>query len=416
MEISGKKIVILGAARSGLAAAKLALQLKAHPKISDRNPADKISEDQTWIKKNNVPFQTGGHTRDFIQDSDLVVISPGVRIDAEPVRWAKEKNIPAMGEIEFASRFCKSPIIAVTGSNGKTTTSTLIKEILIGAGRKACLCGNVGTPFSEFVLTEPAPDFFVLEISSFQLESIEHFRPHIAVFLNFNQNHLDRHKDMQEYFEAKKRIFENQTKEDFAVLNARDPWAKKISPKSQVRLFNQADQPGAPFKNPNQAAVAAVAGILDIDLGVCRKVFERFKGVEHRLELVRTIDGVDYINDSKATTAEAGRWAMENIEKPIIMICGGRDKHIDFSVLEDIVYKKVKKMFIVGESREKIKKSFEKIIRVELCDRLEAAVQKAKECAHPGDCVLLSPMCTSFDMFKNFEERGRNFKEIVKKL
>lgn len=419
MNISGKKIAVIGAAKSGLAAAKLALQLKAFVRISDNTEAAKVSADLIdWAQREKIPLELGGHTKAFIQDSDLVVISPGVRIDAQAVMWAKEKNIPVIGEVEFAYRFCQAPVIAVTGSNGKTTTSTLIKDVLAKAGYNVYLCGNVGMPFAEYVVNVAVPDFYVLEISSFQLESIVEFKAHIAVFLNFNQNHLDRHKDMEEYFEAKKRIFLNQGPEDFAVLNARDQRLQQgiKGLRAQVRYFNQEGQPGAPFKNPNQAAAAAVADILGIAPDIYHQVFKDFRGVEHRMELVRTIDGVDYINDSKATTAEAGRWALENLEKPVLMICGGRDKHIDFSVLQDIVYKKVKRMFVYGESKDKIRKVFEPVVPVESCDALGAAVQKAKESAHAGDCVLLSPMCTSFDMFRNFEERGKVFKEIVSKL
>jgi len=419
MEVKGKKITIIGAARSGWAVAKIVLELGGYPKISDNADISKIPlEFLTWIKSNQIPIEAGTHTFSFITESDLVVISPAVRIDAVAVEWARIKNIPVIGEVEFAYRFCQRPIIAVTGSNGKTTTSMLLQEVLTQAGYKICLCGNVGIPFSEYVLQNPQPDFFVLEISSFQLESIVEFRPHIAVFLNFNENHLDRHKDMQAYFDIKKRIFMNQQRDDFAVLNAKDSWVAALAPqlKARVRFFNTEEQMGVPFLNPNHAAVAEVANMLNIAPRVYHEIFNHFKGVEHRLEFVGTIEGVDYINDSKATTAEAGRWAMENIDKPIVMICGGRDKHIDFSVLQELVYKKVKKILVIGESREKIKKSFESVVNVELCDELETAVRKAKEFAHAGDCVLLSPMCTSFDMFSNFEERGRVFKEIVSRL
>ncbi len=420
MDLKGKKIAILGAGRSGMAAAKLAVHFNGTAKISDNNPQLNLpQESQAWMKKNQVTIETKGHTREFIYESDLVVMSPGVRIDAPAVQWAKEKQIPILGEIEFAYRFCNKPIIAVTGSNGKTTTATLITEVLAKAGKSPCLCGNVGAPFSQHIRDLKAKDFVVLEISSFQLESIIDFKPHIAVFLNFNKNHLDRHKDMEEYFAAKKRIFLNQDQNDFAVLNAQDSYVQNLAKEihSHVIYFNN-EKPTdrAWIKNPNHSAVLAVAKILGIREVICQEVFSDFRGVEHRLERVRTINGVNFINDSKSTTAESGRWAIENFKNPIIMICGGRDKNIDFTILQDLVKQKVKKMYVIGECREKIKKSFEEFVLVEECEGMEDAVRRAHTGAVTGDCVLLSPMCASFDMFTNFEERGKIFKDIVNKL
>ncbi len=418
--LKGKKAVIIGAGKSGIALAKFVVRLGGIPRISDNNPAIKLDDEfRSWARDHNIAIETGGHTKKFIEEGDCLVVSPGVRIDAPPVQWAGAKNIPLMGEVELAYRFCTKPIIAVTGSNGKTTTVNLIKEIIEYSGKKACLCGNVGTAFSSQVLDLQNYDYVVLEVSSFQLESISEFKPYIAVWLNFNQNHLDRHKDMQEYFEAKKRLFMNQTKGDFAVLNAQDPWIAQAVPsvKAAVRYFNDPQSPDTTaVRNPNHLAVMEVGVILGVSADVCREVFTRFKGVEHRLEFVRNLNGVDFVNDSKATTAESGRWALENIQKPILMICGGRDKNIDFSVLSGLVKAKVKKMFVIGEAREKLKHTFGNVVNVEECAQLDAAVQRAKETASSGDCVLLSPMCASFDMFKNYEERGKIFKEIVQSL
>jgi len=290
----------------------------------------------------------------------------------------------------------------------------LIRNIIAEAGHGVILGGNIGNPFADFVGDLKKIDFVVLEISSFQLETIVDFKPHVAVFTNFSQNHLDRHKDVDEYFEAKTRLFMNQDKNDFAVLNAKDERIRNLAPqlKAKVLLFNQ--QPSS--ANPNHLAVREVAKALNIKPEICDTVFAKFKGVEHRLEWVRTIAGVDYINDSKATTAEAGRWALESIQKPIVMICGGRDKHIDFSVLRDLVKKKVRKMIVIGEARAKLKDTFAGVVDVEESGALDQAVARAKSVANQGDCVLLSPMCASFDMFKNFEHRGEVFKEIVKNL
>ena len=270
-------------------------------------------------------------------------------------------------------------------------------------------------------------DFFVLEISSFQLETvvepgipgIRGFKPQVAVILNVNQNHLDRHKDLQEYFDAKKRIFLNQDARDYAVVNAQDQGLKDLAPqlKARVRFFNAAplSLPGI-TPNPNFAVAREVADILGIKDDVCAKVFRDFKGVEHRLELVRQIDGVDFINDSKATTAQAAIWALERLNAPVIMICGGRDKNIDFSVVAPFVRQKVKKMIVIGEARAKLKKTFESVVALEEYATLPDAVSRARQIAQKGDSVLLSPMCTSFDMFANYEERGRCFKELVRGL
>jgi len=404
----------MGAAKSGQAAARLIIHHGGKVKISDNGPDLTPAEFKPWASQNKIETQWGGHTQDFIEASDLVVLSPGVPINAKPVEWAKAKKIPVIGEIELAYRFCDRPIIAVTGSNGKTTVSTLIHDLIAEAGYKVCLCGNVGFPFADFVQDLSKTDFIVLEISSFQLETIVDFKPHVAVFTNFSQNHLDRHKDVGEYFEAKTRFFMNQDKNDFAVLNAQNEWIKKLGSKlkAKVLYFNREKTE----INPNYLAVREVAKALKIDPQVCEKVFAEFKGVEHRLEFVRTIAGVDYVNDSKATNPEAGRWALENIHKPIIMICGGRDKNMNFSVLRDLVGKKVKKMIVIGEAKEKLKNTFKNVVEVEESAKLDQAVAMAKTIASDGDCVLLSPMCASFDMFNNFEHRGEVFKEIVRNL
>ncbi|HLD69641.1 MAG TPA: UDP-N-acetylmuramoyl-L-alanine--D-glutamate ligase [Candidatus Omnitrophota bacterium] len=420
MDLTNKKVTILGARRSGVAVANLVSRLNGIPKISDSGSKDASQKDlEKLIFPQNVLMEWGGHTKSFVEDSDLVVLSPGVRIDAQPVLWARAKKIPVMGEIELAWRFCSKPVVAVTGSNGKTTVVTLITRILQEAGQKVSLCGNVGIPFCEEVLNLQDKDLVVMEASSFQLESIIDFRPHVAVILNFSQNHLDRHKDLDEYFDAKKRIFLNQRPDDYAVLNYEDHRLRNLAPqlKAKVLYFNSPDAlEETSLRNPNQLAAIRVAKIFKLRPDVVAKVFAEFTGVEHRLEWVRTLDGVHFINDSKATTAEAGRWAMESFEEPIIMICGGRDKNIDFSLLRELAGKKVKKMLVIGEARDKLKKAFSDVVTVEECRTLEEAVLRARKSASIGDRVVLSPMCASFDMFLNFEERGRIFKKIVKEL
>ena len=422
MNFKDKKITIIGAARSGLAAADLVLKLGGIAKISDSKNVEAPLAGALLGQGQALPLQdfmieNGGHTKEFIQDSDYVVLSPGVRLDSQPVQWAREKNIEVMGEIEFAFRLCPCPIVAVTGSNGKTTTSTLIAEILKKAGRGVHLCGNIGSPFSAHVLSLKKTDTAVLEVSSFQLESTIHFKPHVAVWLNFSQNHLDRHKDLAEYFEAKKKIFTNQDQNDFAVLNFTQKEFHDIARglKSKVLFFNGEDAP-SDITNPNYRSAMTTAKALGISEDISRQVFAEFKGVEHRLELVRTLQGVDYVNDSKSTTDKAGQWALECAHKPLIMICGGSDKKIDYTDLKPMVAKKVKHMIAIGQIREQIKETFAEVVPVEIVDSLASAVEVARQKAAPGDCVLLSPMTASFGMFKDYEHRGKVFKEIVEKL
>ena len=420
MDLRGKKVTILGFARSGMALAEMVLRLEGAPKISDNGPWEKMEALwEGWPLKNKVHKEFGTHSQAFIEESDLVVLSPGVRMDAPALQWAKAKNIPVMGEIELAWRFCRATVVAITGSNGKTTTTTLISQMLQRAGKKVCLCGNIGTPFSRFVLDLTPQHIVVMEISSFQLESIRQFRPHVAVFLNFSQNHLDRHKDLNEYFTAKTRIFMNQTSNDYAVLNYQDSSLRAFVPriKSKVVYFNQTQVDRQNDQdNPNFLAAAQTAKILGVSEATCQEAIKNFKGVEHRQEWVRTIEGIDFINDSKATTVEAGRWALETTTKPMLMICGGKDKNLDFTVLRDVIPKKVKKMYVIGEARERIKKAFQDVVALEEAATLEAAVQSARNDARSGDCVVLCPMCASFDMFRDYEDRGRTFKTIVSRL
>ncbi len=417
-DLQGKRVTIIGAARSGIAAAKLALRLGAQVKITDAKSEAEIKKALEGLEdQNRVTLESGAHTREFILKSDFIVASPGVWKDAEPLCWARAAGIPVMGEIEFAWRFCNKPVIAVTGSNGKTTTVTLIAKVIEASGKKACLCGNVGTPFSQHVLSSEGIDYFVVEISSFQLELIETFCPHIAVILNFSQNHLDRHPDMQDYLDAKKRIFLNQTSTDYAVLNARDKFVRPIEKEvhSRVCWFNRDGDTG----NPDHLAVLEIARILGIPEEISKNVFAEFPGVEHRLEKVRVLNGVRYINDSKATTDESGRWALLNVKGPIIMISGGSDKKLDYSVLRSLVAGAIKKMIVLTRSdavRASLHQAFEGAVPLEDHTDMKEAVASARAQAVPGDAVLLCPMTASFDMFKNYEERGMVFKKIVMEL
>ncbi|MBI3314424.1 MAG: hypothetical protein HYZ86_00585 [Candidatus Omnitrophica bacterium] len=379
--VKGKRVTVIGAARSGIALANAVVRLGGTAQISEFKPRASVEKELSGlVSPQQTRIECGGHTKAFIENSDYVVLSPGVRRDAQPVDWARAAAIEVMGEIEFAFRLCPCPIVAVTGTNGKTTTSTLIAAIIKAAGRGVCLCGNIGSPFVQHVLDLSPSDTVVLEISSFQLESTVRFKPRVGIWLNFSQNHLDRHKDVQEYFDAKARLFANQDENDVAILGDQ-PELREMAGhlKSHVMFFND---PIAPkdIDNPNHLAALAAARALGIADEISRKVFAEFKGVEHRQEWVRALDGVDYINDS------------------------------------GLVKARVTKMIVIGQTKELLRATFTDVISVEVCGSLPEAVAAARRAAKPGDCVVLSPMCASFDMFNDYEHRGRVFKEIVHQL
>ena len=350
----------------------------------------------------------------MIEQSDLIVLSPGVPLDSPCVKWAREFNKLLISEIEAASILCPAKIIAVTGSNGKTTVTTLIGMILEAAGKKVFVCGNIGNPFSGEVEKMQEGDFVVLEVSSFQMETIKDFKPYLAVILNLTPNHLDRYHNLEEYLEAKKRIFMNQEAGDFLVLNGDDPLLSSAAAEARSKTVFFKKEAG---RNPNQSAVAAVGNILGVGAGLMQKVFQEFKGLEHRMEEVALINGVRFINDSKATTADSAIWAISNISSPVILVAGGRHKGIDYRVIIPASRGKVKYAFLIGEAKEIIASDLKDSgFAVEKAQTLEEAVTKALRQAKPGDSVLLSPMCSSYDMFKDYEERGRYFKKIVMEL
>ena len=406
----GKNITIVGLARSGLACANLLHSLGACVRITDIKDNTQIRTFADRLVSKDILVELGGHSEDFISQAELVIISPGVPSNAQPIAWAKEFAKPVISEIELASMLCPAQIIAVTGSNGKTTVTTLIGKILSKSGKKVFVCGNIGTPFCAEVEKMKKGDFVVLEVSSFQLEMIKSFKPKIAVILNLTPNHLDRYNNIQEYLDAKKRIFMNQDKNDFLILNADDPLLMAVAPevKSKVVFFNKEGN-----LNPNQNAVIAVGKILKIKPGDMFDVFRNFKGLEHRMEEVVEINGVKFINDSKATTADSAIWAISNISSPIILIAGGRHKGINYRVILEAARNKVKQAILIGEAKDIIAADLNGAFPIEKMDTLKNAIIRSYEQAKPGDCVLFSPMCSSFDMFKDYEQRGEAFKKMV---
>jgi UDP-N-acetylmuramoylalanine--D-glutamate ligase len=409
----GKKITIVGLARSGLCCANLLYELGAKVRVSDNQDNDSTRSYAGKLKSKEISFELGRHTPEKIKESDLVVISPGVPDNSPVISWAQESGIPVISEIEVASILCPDRIIAVTGSSGKTTVTTLIGRILQADGKKVVTCGNIGNPFCGELDKLEEGDYVSLEVSSFQLERINKFKPYIALILNISRNHLDRYKNMEEYITAKKRIFMNQDPVDYLVLSGEDKILSVLSreAKSKIVYFSR-----TPELNPNQAAVLEAGAILGIDKQACLEVFNDFKGIEHRMEEVAEFNQVKFINDSKATTAESCLWALDNIERPVPLIAGGRHKGIDYRVILESARKKVKEVILIGEAKEHIREAFAGYLSLDQAGTLQEAVTKAYSKALPGDCVLLSPMCSSFDMFSGYEERGRVFKKAVNDL
>jgi len=405
-----KRITVVGLARSGVACANLLHRLGAQVRVSDINNNKQTQAFAKLLSSKDIQFELGKHSRDFIQQADFVVISPGVPLDVSPIIWARNLSKPVYAEIEIASMLCPAQIIAVTGSNGKTTVTTLIGRILKASGKRVFVCGNIGNPFSAQVEKMRPGDFVVLEVSSFQLETIKDFKPKIAVITNLTPNHLDRYENIHEYLAAKKRIFINQDKNDFLILNGGDFLLKKSAAEAEAKVKFFARKSAL---NSNQSAVFKVGQILEINAQKMFDVFREFKGLEHRLEEVAVIRQVRFINDSKATTADSAIWALNNITAPVILIAGGRDKGIDYGVIAKAAKDKVKYVILIGEAKDKIAASLKGAFPIEKVDSLKQAVKRAYALSGPGFSVLLSPMCSSYDMFIDYEDRGRTFKKIV---
>jgi len=446
VDFRGKKVVVIGLARSGVAAAQELAKLGAKVTASDLKTREEIKEIPE-LEQSGIKVICGGHPISLLEGCELIVVSPGVPGDIEILEEARRRDISVISELELGFWFCKAPIIAVTGTNGKTTTTTLIGEILKNDGKDVAVAGNIGVPLVREVDNDGQKDYIVVEVSSFQLENILHFKPKISVILNITEDHLNRHKTFENYIEAKARIMENQDEGDFAVLNYDDPVVRNLAAraKSRVIFFSQkqelkegifvkngvivikendlmypilkASELGikGPHNLENALAAVAVSWIAKVNLNNMAETLQDFHGVEHRLEHVATIKGVKYINDSKATNPDAALKALEAIEEPIILIAGGYDKKNDFTDFVKAFHGKVKKLILVGETSKIIEAIARKydFHSIEKATSMNEAVNIASNSAEPGDVVLLSPACASWDMFANFEERGRVFKEAV---
>ena len=418
------KVVVVGIAKSGVAAARLLAErgdIVFITEIKDdnnvRKSLDSLIKDKV-VQKNNV--EIGSHSKRFIEDADLMVISPGVRVDSLPVKLAEERDIPVISELELAYSMCPAPIIAVTGTSGKTTVTTLICQMLAKAGLDVVVCGNIGNPLSGEIYRIKDNSIVVLEVSSFQLERIKTFKPKLSIILNISANHLDRYKDIDEYSSLKSKIFSNQDEDDILFLNGKDRRLRQISrgTRCRVEFFDEYKDFRTRYKieNENYLAAMSVASVEGVSEDTMLDVISNFKGIEHRLEYVTTIDGIDFINDSKATTVSSVEWALKSLDGKIILIMGGRYKGGDFGSLKEFLNEKADCVIAIGEARSRIKKDLAYFKDVFEEESLESALKRAFERAQKGDKILLSPGCSSFDMFKNYEERGRHFKELCLKL
>jgi UDP-N-acetylmuramoylalanine--D-glutamate ligase len=452
MELNGKRVLVVGLGKSGVASALFLKKHGAKVSVSDTKSGDELRNEIPVLLDNGITVETGGHGDRTFRGQDLIVVSPGVPVDAPPLVQARSLGESVIGEIELAAQFLPGPIVAITGSNGKTTTTTLAGEIITTSGFPTLVGGNIGTPAISLAERAKAGTVIVLEVSSFQLETIQTFRPKVAVVLNVTPDHLDRHRTFEIYTDAKARIFENQQGSDFAVLNADDPTCVAMGARTQAQVFwfsrlkevqqgawvrdgNIVFRDGAgqreilqvseiPLKgahNLENVLAAVCAGVL---MGCApdkiRQAVRDFKAVEHRLEFVASIRGVDYYNDSKATNVDATIKALESFPANIHLILGGKDKGSDYTVLNDLLRQRVKRVYTIGAAAAKIESQIvsSKSVGPELvhAETLENAIRKANAAAQAGDVVLLAPACASFDQFKNYEHRGKVFKEIVKGL
>lgn len=434
-----EKASILGLGSSGEAAARLLHARGWEVTILNSTHSPAIQARSAALAKEGIHIITGPAADTDSTSYDLCVLSPGIAPTAPIVQNVQSKNIPVIGEIELAFRECPFPIIAITGTNGKTTTTGLVETLLNGCGMQARACGNIGLPFSEVVRHYGASDLqiMVVETSSFQLETIYEFHPHIAVWLNLSPNHLDRYSSVEEYREAKLRIFLNQDSVDFAVVNARD----KLPPLAAEQITFSAYENSADFtlhdsqilfrntpvldqrnthvpgihNAENLMAALAVGYCLDLEFTDMAKAIAQYTPPEHRCELVQECNGVRWVNDSKCTNLDALEKAICSQSGPLILIAGGKDKGFEFDLIADLVTEKVKTVILIGEMRHRIAASWHSTPS-KICDTLEAAIRLAADISRPGDTVLFSPGTSSYDMFVNYEERGNCFKKLVHSL
>lgn len=444
MELKGKKVMVLGLARTGSAAARFLVQQGADVRVSDCRKESELHRETAALAGLPVRYFLGGEDLSWLEGVDLLIPSPGVPQENPLLREASRRGVEVLSEIELAARFLRAPLIAITGTNGKSTTTALTGEMLKAGGFNIFVGGNIGAPLIGFAGGDW--DWGVVEVSSFQLEWVENFRPRIAALLNLTEDHLDRYPDFQAYCAAKERIFAAQDGNDLAVLNRDDPLVWKIRERIRSRVVSfgwtpvddgvyatreeivwrsagkeerfslaRAKIQGVHNVENLMAAIAAAkaAGVTASEI---QKVIDGFAGLEHRLEFVREKAGVRYFNDSKGTNVGAVVKSLAGFSAPVLLLAGGVDKGGDYAPLENEIRRTVKKLILFGAAREKIRASLGHLTDTVVVENLEAAVRDAYKSSRPGDVVLLSPACSSFDMFRDYTERGKRFKALVQEL
>ena len=439
MKITGQHIAVLGAGESGAAAARLLLSEGARVTVLDSGDPSALREKITALKKDGASVIAGAAADSDATDYDLAILSPGIDPATALVKNFIARGIAIIGELELAFVLCARPVIAVTGTNGKTTTTQLIEKMLLACGVKTVACGNIGPAFSAKAREGRAMDVMTVEVSSFQLEEITTFRPTVAVWLGFAPDHLDRYPTLQAYFDAKARIFENQTADDWAVVNLRD----KLPALKARRITFSAYEPGGDFElrdgvihfqgkpvlkmgdthlrgshnAENLMAALAVGLTRGLDFAQMLPPLREYRALPHRCELVRTLDGVDYVNDSKATNLDSLEKALAGETRKVVLIAGGKDKGFEFDSVTDLVAEKCRCAVLLGDMAERIERLWSPRVPCMNAGRsLEKALHTARSQAHGGDIVLFSPGTSSFDMFRNYADRGNQFRQLVQSL
>ncbi len=447
MELKGKKVLVVGLGKSGLAAALFLRRRGAQVTVSDIRSAEALAKEIPALIEEGIMVETGGHGLLTFRRQDLIVVSPGVPLDTPELAQVRSFGLPVIGELELAARFLKGRMLAITGSNGKTTTTALVGEILSKAGIPSLVGGNIGVPVVALIDSSTDETWSVLEVSSFQLETTDQFHPAIAVILNITPDHLDRHGSFENYCAAKERIFARQTAEDFLVLNADNERVAEAAARAPAMVYwfsiEHTVEQGAwldngyvvyrpakgaateqvmplseiPLKGAhnveNVLAAVVAARLAGATADSIRQAIESFQAVEHRLEFVARIDGVEYYNDSKATNVDATAKAVAAFDSGIHLILGGKDKGSPYTVLAPLLRERVRAVYTIGSAAAKIESELRGVVSIHSCVTLDNAVGAAAAAARPGEVVLLAPACASFDQFESYEHRGRVFKELV---
>jgi UDP-N-acetylmuramoylalanine--D-glutamate ligase len=446
--VAGARVLVVGLARSGLAAARFLVRRGAVVAATDRAPAEALAAAAAELAALGVELHLGGHPAAAFEAAEAIVLSPGVPHELPVLARARARGVPVVGELELAGRFIREPIVAVSGTNGKTTVTEMIGRMLAASGRRVFVGGNIGTPLIGYADRPEPAEVVVAEVSSFQLDTIVRFRPDVAVLLNITDDHLDRYADFEAYVRSKMRLFENQTAADAAVLNGADPAIRPRAAAIRARrlFYNAAGDPeaaaelaggalrvrlpsgaahaftleGFRLKGPHNLENAAAAALAALAAGASpagvQETLTTFAGLPHRLETVATVGGVAYVNDSKATNVDAVQRALECFERPVVLIMGGLDKGGDFTQLAAAVRARVKRLILIGAAAGKIGAALAGSAPAAAAASMAEAVRRAAESARPGEAVLLSPGCASFDMYANYAARGEDFRRAVAAL